>query len=35
MFQAQEGHCVTGCGELAALEYLQIQEEFLEKYLAN
>ena len=35
MFQAQEGHCVTGCGELAALEYLQIQEEFLEKYLEN
>ena len=35
MFQAQEGHCVTGCGELAALEYLQIQEDFLEKYLDN
>ena len=35
MFQAQEGHCVTGCGELAGLEYLQIQEEFLEKYLEN
>ena len=35
MFQAQEGHCVTGCGERAALEYLQIQEEFIDKYLKN
>ena len=35
MFQAKAGHCVTGCGERAALEYLQIQEEFLDKYLKN
>jgi len=35
MFQAYEGHCVTTCGELAALEYLQIQEDFLEKYLKD
>lgn len=35
MFQAYEGHCVTGCGELAALEYLQVQEDFLNKYLMN
>jgi dipeptidyl aminopeptidase/acylaminoacyl peptidase len=35
MFQAYAGHCVTGCGELAALEYLEIQESFLNKYLMN
>ena len=35
MFQAQEGHCVKCRGELATLEYFDIQEEFLEKYLEN
>ena len=35
MFQAKEGHCVTYCGERASLEYMQIQEEFLEKYLKD
>ena len=35
MYQAYEGHCVTGCGEQAALEYLDKQEEFLIKYLEN
>lgn len=35
MFQAKSGHCVTGCGERAALEYLQIQEEFIDKYLKD
>ena len=35
MFQAKSGHCVTGCGERAALEYLEIQEEFIDKYLKN
>ena len=32
MFQAYEGHCVKCRGELATLEYFDIQEEFLEKY---
>ena len=35
MFQAKAGHCVTGCQERAALEYLEIQEEFIDKYLKN
>ena len=35
MFQAKEGHCVTYCGERASLEYMQIQEEFLERYLKD
>jgi hypothetical protein len=35
MFQAYEGHCVKCRGELATLEYFDIQEEFLEKYLEN
>ena len=35
MYQAYEGHCVTSCGEQAALEYLDKQEEFLIKYLEN
>ena len=35
MFQAHEGHCVKCRGELATLEYFNIQEEFLEKYLEN
>jgi len=35
MFQAKSGHCVTGCQEIAALEYLQIQEEFIDKYLKD
>ena len=35
MFQAYEGHCVVSCGELANLEYLNKQEEFLNKYLFN
>ena len=35
MFQARAAHCVTGCGERAALEYLQIQEEFIDKYLKD
>ena len=35
MFQAHEGHCVKCYGELATLEYFDIQEEFLEKYLEN
>ena len=35
MFQAEEGHCVKCRGELATLEYFNIQEEFLEKYLEN
>tara|TARA_B100000963_G_scaffold59841_1_gene47809 strand:- start:1092 stop:3131 length:2040 start_codon:yes stop_codon:yes gene_type:complete len=35
MFQAYDGHCVTSCGELANLEYLDKQEEFLDKYLFN
>ena len=35
MFQTYEGHCVTYCGEKASLEYLDIQEKFLAKYLMN
>ena len=35
MFQAYEEHCVVSCGELANLEFLNIQEEFLDKYLFN
>lgn len=35
MFQAYEGHCVVSCGELANLEYLNKQEEFLNRYLFN
>jgi len=35
MFQAKEEHCVKCPGELATLEYFNIQEEFLEKYLEN
>ena len=35
MFQAYDGHCVTSCGEMANLEYLNKQDEFLEKYLFN
>ena len=35
MFQKYEGHCVTYCGEKASLEYLEIQESFLNKYLKN
>tara|TARA_B100000575_G_scaffold71703_1_gene55801 strand:- start:1479 stop:3518 length:2040 start_codon:yes stop_codon:yes gene_type:complete len=35
MFQAYDGHCVTSCGEMANLEYLNKQEEFLDKYLFN
>ena len=35
MFQTYEGHCVTYCGEKASLEYLEIQEEFINKYLMN
>ncbi len=35
MFQAYEQHCVVSCGELANLEFLNIQEEFLDKYLFN
>jgi|TARA_X000000368_G_scaffold99816_1_gene76907 dienelactone hydrolase len=35
MFQAYEEHCVVSCGELANLEFLNVQEEFLDKYLFN
>jgi dipeptidyl aminopeptidase/acylaminoacyl peptidase len=35
MFQQYEGHCVTYCGEKATLEYLEIQEDFINKYLKN
>ena len=35
MFQAKSGHCINTCGERASLEYMEIQEEFLEKYLKN
>ncbi|MDA9102503.1 prolyl oligopeptidase family serine peptidase [Gammaproteobacteria bacterium] len=35
MFQAQEAHCVKCIGEKATLEYFDIQEEFLKKYLEN
>ena len=35
MFQQYEGHCVTYCGEKASLEYLEIQEEFINKYLKD
>ena len=35
MFQTYEGHCVTYCGEKASLEYLEIQEKFINKYLMN
>ena len=35
MFQKYEGHCVTYCGEKASLEYLEIQEQFVDKYLKN
>ena len=35
MFQKYEGHCVTYCGEKASLEYLEIQEQFVDKYLQN
>lgn len=35
MFQKYEGHCVTYCGEKASLEYLEIQEKFVNKYLKN
>ncbi len=35
MFQAEEGHCVKCGGEQASLEYFDIQEEFLKKYLEN
>ena len=35
MFQQYEGHCVTYCGEKASLEYLEIQEEFINTYLKN
>tara|TARA_B100000787_G_scaffold19269_1_gene13295 strand:+ start:158 stop:2221 length:2064 start_codon:yes stop_codon:yes gene_type:complete len=35
MFQAKEGHCVKCIGEKATLEYFDIQEEFLKKYLEN
>ena len=35
MFQAKEGHCVKCGGEQASLEYFDIQEEFLKKYLEN
>ena len=35
MFQAVEGHCVKCGGEQASLEYFDIQEEFLKKYLEN
>lgn len=35
MFQAKEGHCVKCLGEKATLEYFDIQEEFLKKYLEN
>ena len=35
MFQAKAGHCIDTCGERASLEYMGIQEEFLDKYLKN
>jgi dienelactone hydrolase len=35
MFQAYEEHCVVSCGELANLEFLNVQEEFLDNYLFN
>jgi len=35
MFQKYEGHCVTYCGEKASLEYLEIQEQFVDTYLKN